>query len=164
MERGFAKAKADVCDEQAYNYVRDVRVYCEDLLRIMLRPESYELTENTLGALRALLVRYQREHVPPFNRPTFTRLTKALSEKESRAVVHMNATSHTNDGTIGLAQAEDVECYWKETLEKRFSDAFMLAADYDAYGGDSRLYAYPESVIEFPVSPSNAIGGANLLN
>ncbi len=163
LERGFAKAKADVCDEQAYNYVRDVRVYCEDLLRIMLRPESYELTKNTLGALKELLVRYQLERVPPYDRPTFTRLTKALNEKESRAVVHMNATSHTNDGTIGLAQAEDVECYWKKTLEKRFTDAFMLAADYDAYGGDSRLYAYPESVIEFPLSPSDAIAGANLL-
>ena len=75
----------------------------------------------------------------------------------------MNATSHTNDGTIGLSQAEDVERYWKNTLEKRFSDAFMLAADYDSYGSDSRLYTYPETIIEFPVSPSSAIAGANLL-
>ena len=163
LERGFAKAKAEGCDEQAYNYVRDVRVYCEDLLRIMLRPESYELTENTLGSLKGLLVRYQQTHVSPFNRPIFKRLTTALSEQNDDAVVYMNATSHTNDGTIGLAQAEDVDRYWKETLEKRFSEAFMLAADYDSYGGDSRLYAYPETIIEFPVTPSSAIAGANLL-
>ena len=163
LERGFAKAKSDGCDEQAYNYVRDVRVYCEDLLRIMLRPESYELTENTLGALKRLLVGYQEIHVPPFDRPIFIKLTKALSEKHNGAVVHMNATSHTNDGTIGLAQAEDVERYWKETLQKRFLKAFMVAADYDAYGGDSRLHAYPETIIEFPATPSNAIARANLL-
>lgn len=163
LERGFAKAQADGCDEQGYNYVRDVRVYCEDLLRIMLRPESYELTENTLGALRGLLVRYRKEHLPPFSRPIFARLTDALSESANKAVVYMNATSHTNDGTIGLAQAEDVERYWTKTLEKRFSDAFMLAADYDAYGDDPRLYTYPDSVIEFPTSQSNAIAGATLL-
>ena len=163
LERGFAKAKADGSDEQGYNYVRDVRVYCEDLLRIMLRPESYELTENTLGELKGLLAKYRKEHLPPFNRPIFVKLTKALSESADKAVVYMNATSHTNDGTIGLAQAEDVERYWTKTLEKRFSDAFMQAADYDAYGNDPRLYTYPESIIEFPASRSNAIAGASLL-
>ena len=162
LERGFAKAEADGSDEQGYNYVRDVRVYCEDLLRIMLRPESYELTENTLGALKGLLAKYRKEHVSPFNRPIFVKLTEALGESAATAIVYMNATSHTNDGTIGLAEAEDVECYWTKTLEKRFSDAFMLAADYDAYGNDPRLYAYPESVIEFPASQSSAIAGAIL--
>ena len=163
LERGFAKAKDDDCDEQGRNYVRDVRVYCEDLLRIMLRPESYELTKDTLGALKSLLAKYQSERVAPFDRPIFARLTKALSENAHEAVVYMNATNHTNDNTIGLAQAVDVEHYWKKTLEKRFADAFMQAADYDAYSGDSRLYTYPESVIEFPASPSNEIAGANLL-
>ncbi len=163
LERGFAKAKADDCDEQGYNYVRDVRVYCEDLLRIMLRPESYELSNNTLGTLTGLLDEYQKAHVGPFNRPIFVRLTKAISEKDHKEIVFMNATSHTNDGTIGLAQAEDVERYWMETLQRRFSDAFMLAADYDAYGDDPRLYTYPDAVIDFPVSKSNAIARASLL-
>ena len=53
----------------------------------------------------------------------------------------MNATSHTDDGTIGISQAEDVDRYWSNTLEKCFSNAFKLAADYDAYGNDPRLYS-----------------------
>ena len=163
LERGFAKAKACDSEEQGYNYVRDVRVYCEDLLRIMLRPESYELTTNTLGSLTNLLITYRKDKIPPFDRPIFTKLTDSLKESANKAVVYMNTTSHTNDGTIGLAEAEDVERYWTKTLKKRFSDAFMLAADYDAYGNDPRLYSYPESVIEFPSPRSDVIAQATLL-
>ncbi len=129
----------------------------------MLRPESYELTTNTLGALTDLLTKYRQDNVPPFNRPIFKKLTEALKEGANQAIVYMNATSHTDDGTIGLAQAEDVEQYWNTTLEKRFSNAFMLAADYDAFANDPRLYTYSETVVDFPASRSNAISGATLL-
>ena len=163
LERVFTKAKANHCDEQGRNYVRDVRVYCEDLLRIMLRPESYELTTNTLGALTGILTNYRKGNLPPFNRPPFKKLTDALNENTNKEIAYMNATSHTDDDTIGIAQAEDVERYWSKTLEKCFSNAFMQAADYDAYGNDPRLYSYPDSVIEFPVARSNVIAEANLL-
>ena len=163
LERVFAKAKADHSDDQGRHYVRDVRVYCEDLLRIMLRDESYELTTNTLGALTGLLTKYRKDNIPPFNRPPFKKLTDALNENTKNEIAYMNATSHTDDDTIGIAQANDVERYWSKTLEKCFSNAFMLAADYDAYGNDPRLYSYPKSVIEFPASRSNVISEANLL-
>ena len=162
LERLFIKAKAELCHERACEYVREVRVYCEDLLRIMLRPESYELTMNTLGALRGLLEKYRRDGIAPFDRPVFEKLTEALKESVHQPVAYMNASSHTNDGTVGLDQAEDVERYWTQTLQKRFSDAFMLAADFDAYGSDRRLYTYPQTVIEFPKSQCNSIGQANL--
>ena len=163
LDRLFAKAKEEHSDDQGYDYVRAVRVYCEDLLRIILRPESYELTTNTLGALTDLLEKYRQESIPPFNRPIFTRLTESLKESGNRAVVYMNATSHTDDGTIGLAQAEEVKGYWTTKLQKRFSDAFMLAADYDSYASDPRMYSYPETVIEFPRSRADAIAEASLL-
>ena len=163
LERLFTKAKAENNDDQGYDFVRAVRVYCEDLLRIMLRPESYELTTNTLGALTGLLETYRHDKIPPFNRPVFSRLTESLRESASRTVVYMNSTSHTDDGTIGLAQAEDVERYWTTKLKKRFSDAFMQVADYDSYASDPRLYTYPESVIEFPKAQADAIAKASLL-
>ncbi len=163
LERRFRDAQAAESDDEAYEYIRDVRVYCEDLLRIMLRPESYEITNDALGGLSQLLMTYQKEHLAPFNRPIFKKLTSALSEQKCKPIKLMNATHHTNDGTIGLAEAEDVEHYWRNTLQKRFEDAFMLAADYDAYGGDSRLYTYPETVIEFPATQSGVIASASLL-
>ena len=162
LERLFAATKESLCDEASVNYVRGVRVYCEDLLRIMLRPESYELTTNTLGALTQLLEKYSRDQVAPFNRPAFKKLTDSLRET-NRAVVYMNATSHTDDDTIGFTQAEEVEKFWNTRLRRCFSDAFKIAADYDAYGGDPRLYSYPETVIQFPQKGENVLGRAKLL-
>ena len=163
LDRLFAQAQTQQSSETSQGYIRAVRVYCEDLLRIMLRPESYELTTNTLGALTNVLTKYHREGIPPYNRPVFKRLATNLRETGNQPVVYMNATSHTDDGTIGFAQAEDVQRYWKDKLQKCFSDAFMLAADYDAYADDPRLYAYPDTVIQFPTDRSNAIAQANLL-
>ena len=163
LERLFSKAKSENSDDYGYCYVRDVRVYCEDLLRIMLRPESYESAGDTLGALRNLLERYGQETIPPFNRPPFRKLTESLREKGNQAIIHMNATHHTDDGTIGLAEAEDVERYWTTKLEKHFSEAFKLSADYDSYAGDPRLYTYSEAIVEFPKSRVNAIAKAHLV-
>ena len=116
LERVFAKAKADHDDDQGRNYVRDVRVYCEDLLRIMLRPESYELTKNTLGALTSLLTGHSKANIPPFNRPPFKKLTDALNENTHKEIAYMNATSHTDDGTIGISQAEPVNDFETPTV------------------------------------------------
>lgn len=163
LERRYSDAKDEDSDDKAYEYVREVRVYCEDLLRIMLRPESYKITGDTLGGLLGLLTTYQKDHVAPFNRPAFKKLTSLLNEQNNKEIKYMNATHHTNDGTIGLAQAEDVERYWRIKLQKSFADTFMVAADYDAYGADPRLYAYPQAVIEFPASRSAAVAEARLL-
>ena len=163
LDRGFSDAQAEQSDEKGYNYVQDVRVYCEDLFRIMLRPESYELTEDTLGSLKGLLIRYSQGHVPPFDRPIFKKLVSALDANTNPPVNFMNATSHTNDGTVGLAQAEDVHRFWNNILKRRFEDAFMLVADYDAYAGDPRLYDYPEPTIVFPSSRSEVLSQVTLL-
>ena len=162
LDRLFSAVKESQCDEAGVNYVRGVRVYCEDLLRIMLRPESYELTTNTLGALTNLLEKYRRDHIAPYNRPAFKKMTDALKETH-KAVAYMNATSHTDDDTIGFAQAEEVEKFWTRTLQRCFSDAFKVAADYDSYGGDSRLYSYPDAVVQFPERADNALARANLI-
>ena len=162
LDRLFSAAKESQYDEASVNYVRGVRVYCEDLLRIMLRPESYELTTNTLGALTNLLEKFRRDHIAPYNRPAFKKMTDALKETH-KAVAYMNATSHTDDDTIGFVQAEEVEKFWTSRLQRCFSDAFKVAADYDAYGGDSRLYNYPDAVIQFPQRADNSLARANLL-
>ena len=163
LERQYTEAHSEQCDDKGRKYVREVRVYCEDLLRIMLRPESYELTTNTLGALTDLLTKHGQNKIAPFDRPVFKKLTNSLKENSDPAIVYMNASSHTDDGTIGLAEAEDVERYWTKTLKRLFSDAFKVAADYDAYAGDPRLYTYRDTVIEFPTSRPSRIAQANLL-
>ena len=150
LERQFDKAAKDQDDEEGYRYVQQVRIYCEDLLKIILRPESYEIHGDTLGNLCGLLSTLRGNHIAPFNRTVFQKLIKSLNEQTVAIMKVINATHHTYDGTIGYAQAEDVKAYWDKTLEKAFVNAFRLAADYDAYGSVTRLVDWRENVIPFP--------------
>ena len=163
LERLYAEAEARQSDEKGWEYVRRVRTHCEDLLRIMLRPESYELTKNSLGALADLLIQNSSKRIAPFDRPIIKRLIESLDAKTQPAIGLMNKASHTDDGTIGLAQAQDVEEHWRKEMSKRFSEAFRLVANYDAFGGDPKLYSYPENVIDFPASSSQEISKAILV-
>lgn len=150
LERQFEKAAQDQDDEEGYRYVQQVRVYCEDLLKIMLRPESYEIHGDTLGNLCKLLSNLRGQHIAPFNRGVFQTLTQSLNDKTAPIMKMINATHHTYDGTIGFAQAEEVKAYWDKTLEKAFMNAFRLTADYDAYGSVTRLVDWRENAISFP--------------
>ena len=69
----------------------------------------------------------------------------------------INASHHTYDGTIGFAQAEDVQKYWKSRLHHAFINAFRLASDFDAYGGASRLFVWQDNVVKFPGGHSEKI-------
>jgi len=150
LNRQFDKASTDNNDEEGYIYVQQVRTYCEDLLKIMLRSESYEIGGDTLGKLCMLLKKLHDDHIDPFNRSVFLKLIRLLNEKTVPQVKIINASHHTYDRTIGFAEAEDIHKYWKEKLQTAFINAFRLAADFDAYGGVSRLFAWRENVSQFP--------------
>ncbi|WP_299959415.1 hypothetical protein [uncultured Roseobacter sp.] len=150
LDRQFSKASVDRDDEEGYRYVLAVRVYCEDLLKIILRPESYEISGDTLGKFCELLSKLSSDEVAPYNRSVFQKLIKLLNEQSVPVIKIINASHHTYDGTIGYAQAEEVHKYWKEKLQTAFINAFRLAADFDAYGGVSRLFAWEDNVIAFP--------------
>lgn len=157
LDRQFSKASIDQDDEEGYRYVQAVRVYCEDLLKIMLRPESYEISGDTLGKLCELLSKLKADDISPFNRSAFLKLVKLLNEQSEPVIKVINASHHTYDGTIGYAQAEDVEKHWKGKLQKAFVNAFRLTADFDAYGGVSRLFAWEDNVVAFPGGHSDKI-------
>ncbi len=150
LGRQFDKAKRDKNDEEGYRYVQMVRVHCEDLLKIMLRPEAFEISGETLGKLCELLAKLRNDHIDPFNRTYFETLLNLLNEKTQPVIKIINASHHGNKDTIGYAQAEDVERYWREKLKKAFSNAFRLASDYDAYKGVPFLFAWNDNVATFP--------------
>ena len=150
LDRQFARAEKDHDEYEGYLYVRQVRTYCEDLLRIMLRPEAYENANDTLGKLCELLSTLNKDGVAPYNRRYFEKLLDLLSEKNQPIKKLINASNHTYDKTIGYAQALDVQKYWKNKLQKAFVNAFRLAADYDAYAGVTRLFAWEDNIIDFP--------------
>ena len=150
LERHFDSAESSNDNKAGYEYIQMVRVYCEDLLKIMLRPESYEILGGTLGRLRDLLAQLRRDHVAPYNRRPFEELIKLLDEKKQAMVKIIHDSHHVFDGTVGLAEARDVRAYWNKSLQKAIVNAYRLLADYEAYGGASFLFAWQDNVAAFP--------------
>lgn len=154
LERFFEKADQDKNDEDGFTYVQQVRIYCESLLKIMLRPEAVDLHRDTVGNLLQRLAQLRDSHIPPYNRPPFGRLIRSLdpstSKKSKEFLQVINDTHHNFDGTIGYTEALKVNSYWKSNVENAFSKAFDLASDFDAYGGVTRLFDWPDNVIQFP--------------
>ena len=157
LGRTFDDASATKDDRKGYSYIQMMRVYCEDLLRIMLRPESYELNGNTMGPLRDLIRNRRKDHIHPFNRSVFLKLIDLLDEKKEQRMKIINESHHTFDGTVGFTEAEDVEKFWRNSLQPAFLRAFRLAADYDAYGGVTRLFNWVENVVAFPDGHSQSL-------
>jgi len=157
LERQFEKASSDEDDEEGYKYVQQVRVYCEGLLKIMLRPESFEISGTTLSPLIDLLRKLNADGIAPYNRSTFVKLANLLDSKTQPIIKTINESHHAFNGTIGYSQAIDVRLYWKTKLERIFIHAFRRAADFDAYGGVSHLFPESENVIEFPVGHTEKI-------
>ena len=82
LGRRFDKASVDQDDQLGYEYVQSVRVYCEDLLRIMLRPESYEIMGDSLGKFSDVIRNRRAKHIDPFNRAVFLSLVNFLDENK----------------------------------------------------------------------------------
>ena len=154
LERLFEKANEYKNDEDGFNYVQQVRMYCESLFKIMLRPEAVNSQRDTLGKLLEHLAKLRRNRIAPYNRVAFDRLIKSLhpsTNKDSNEFRQLiNEPHHNFDGTIGYAEALTVRSYWKGKVEKEFSKAFDLVSDYDAYVGVTRQIDWPENVIQFP--------------
>ena len=71
---------------------------------------------------------------------------------------------HQFDSTIGVAQAEDVKCFWETTLEKQVHQAFQVYAQFEAFSGDPRIFAWDDTVVAFPTSHRDDIKKLTLKN
>lgn len=103
----------------AYEYNVDVRRYCEDLLKIMLRAEEPTVCDMTIGDLAKLLKERRDASVAPFSHVAFDKLYKTLSGGGGKQMKSINESHHVFDGTIGLAEAGDVKIFWETTLQNQ---------------------------------------------
>ena len=79
LARTYAQAHADNDDTLGHRYVLEIRTYCEDLLKIMLRCEGPGVADMTLGELGDLLKKLRNGSVSPFNRPPFQDLLNTVA-------------------------------------------------------------------------------------
>jgi len=157
LERGWNDAKANNDDALARKYISDVRVYCEDLLKFMLRGEGPHIASLSLDGLKQELKRLQEGAVVPFNRRAFVDLRNTLDGGGGKSMKLINESHHRDDGTIGLAEAEDVKKVWDGVLQKQISTAFHVFAEYEAHYGDPRTFTWEKNVVELPTSQNAEI-------
>ena len=78
LQKAWREANDNNDDSRARDYISDVRMYCEDLLKFMLRGEDPDISDLSLDGLRRGLKSLHDTHVPPFDRKAFSDLLKTL--------------------------------------------------------------------------------------
>ena len=151
-------------DARARDYIGDVRIYCEDLLKFMLRGEGPEISDHSLDKLKRELRRLCDAHVPPFDRKPFTDLCNTLGGGGGAPMTLINAAHHKDDESIGLAQATDVKEFWETKLMGQIHEAFALYDQYESFYGEPRSFPWAKTVVRFPTGFREDLKGLRLRN
>lgn len=163
VDRRYDEAILKNDDSIARKFISDVRIYTEDLLKCMMRAESTKIADGSLDFLRNELKRLREAQVPPFNRQVFKELVNMLIGGGGNPMNIINDSHHKDDATIGVAQAEDVKKFWDEKLRPKLHEAFGVFAQFEAFAGEQRLFAWKANVVEFPASQKETLGKITLM-
>ena len=164
LVRAYDVAIGNNNDEQAHKYISDVRIYCEDLLKCIMRDRVPKIVNMNLDSLKRELAKLRKLSVAPFNRQAFTELSNTLSGGGGNEMKIINDSHHQFDGTIGVAQAKEVKLFWETTLEKQLHQAFQVHAQFEAFSGDPRVFTWEDTVVDFPASVRDDIKKLTLKN
>ncbi len=161
----FADAQATNDDQKGHAYVQKVRIYLEDLLKIMLRAEDPDIVNKTLDELATLMKARRTASVPPFTNPSFGKLLEYIAGGGGgKAMQYINEAHHHFDGTIGVAQAIDVRKFWEEKVESRLHTCFKIFSEFEAHVGEPRLFAWMDNVVEFPTTDAADLRAATFFH
>jgi len=151
LTSAYSEAAASNDDEKGHAYVLKVRTYCEDLLKIVLRAEGPGVSDLALDKIVSILKDRRGGSVPPFTNPSFGKLLETIGGGGGgKPMRYLNEVHHKFDGTIGTAQAEDVNAFWKTKLQSQLHTCFKIFAEFEAYAGEPRLFAWMDNVVEIP--------------
>lgn len=161
LQRIYDEAIANNEDAKAREYIRKVRIYCEDLIKFMLRSINNKIADMTLGELRGELISLCKAHVAPFDRKAFEALINALNGSE-KAIQYINDQHHKDDETFGVAEADVVKAYWDRTLLDKIHTAFGVFDTFELYAGEPRTFPWAKNVIDFPGGHKSEVRAANM--
>lgn len=150
LQRAYDAAIIQNDDKLAHQFISDTRIYCEDLLKCIMRAEGNGIADMNLTSLNKNLKALSDAHIPPFDRDPFATLREMIGGGGGAPINHINASHHQYDGTIGVAQARDVKAYWDKKLQVKIHQCFEASAQYDAFGSDPRIYSWDDTVLPFP--------------
>ncbi len=151
LQRAWQEASENNDDSRARDYISDVRIYCEDLLKFMLRGEGPDIPHFSLGGLIRKLKDLHDDHVPPFDRKVFSQLINTFCGGGGKPMNLINETHHKDDESIGLAQASEVKNFWEGKLMGQIHDAFAVYDRYESFYGEPRTFPWAKTVVDFPI-------------
>ncbi len=164
LQKSWNYANDNNDDSYARDYISDVRIYCEDLLKFMLRGEGPNISNLSLDSLARELSRLHNDHVAPFDRMVFTNLINTLKGGGGRPMKLINEAHHKDDESIGLAQAREVKDFFDDKLMTQVHDCFAVFDQYESYYGEPRTFPWDKTVVEFPIGFRDELGDIILKN
>ena len=156
FERKFAEAESSNNDAAAREYIRLLRIHVETLLKWMLRADGHAQDGGNLDSLRRFLTELRTARTPPYNRKCFETLLKRIDGGELHIRL-LNNPPHTDDESIGVAEAKRLHDHWTKYLRDALYDAFDEMRCYEAYRGDPRLYPLEVANQNLPVQHADAL-------
>jgi hypothetical protein len=162
LDRAWKEASEQQSDALARGYIADIRIYCEDLLKFMLRGEGPHISAMSLDGLKQELKRLHEAHVPPFNRRAFTDLRNTLTSGGGKNIKLINESHHKDDESIGLSQATDVKAFWDKTLREQIHEAFSVYDKFESFYGEPRTFPWAKNVIVFPSGHNTEVKALNI--
>lgn len=149
LDRKWAVTQALKTPKAGRDYMSDVRVYVEGLLRLMLRGEEPLVSSFVIGDSREKLRQLNDSGIAPWDRSEFKKLVGALN-KGLAPVKHIETAHHATGIHLGMAEAIDVETFWRKTLRPALERGFRLAREYHLlHGGLKGLHA-AEPLVTLP--------------
>ena len=147
LDRCWTETVAANSNAAGATYIAKVRVYVEGLLRLMLRGEDSQALSVVggfvVGDSRNKLSHLHDKGLAPWDRSEFENLINAL-DKNATSIKHMEISHHTGGSQLGMAEAQDVEEYWRKKLKPKLQRAFRLAGQhYLMHGGLNALHVQP---------------------
>jgi hypothetical protein len=142
LETLWKRVQAERTPSAAQDYLAQQRIEVESMLRLLLRGEGAAIRSAIWADLRSRLESLHTKGVPPFSRPTLSRLLGLISPSV-KEVKFINWSHHFKPEDIGFAQAEEVERYWRKSLHDVLQECFSIRRDHLLYYGDKPLAHFP---------------------
>jgi SOS-response transcriptional repressor LexA len=130
-------------------YMGAARVYLEGLLRLMLRGEDAKVSSFVIGDSREKLGHLNKLGIGPWDRSEFKNLVGLLGKNVTQ-IKCIESAHHASGVHLGMAEAIDVELYWRKSLNPALDRCFRVSREYLLIHGGLKALHAPEPGISLP--------------
>lgn len=148
LKRSWTDAIEKKTPEAAQAFLSKARIYLETMLKIMLRGEADTRT-LTVGKLRDKIKELNTSRVTPWSRSVFKDLANLLERRPE--IQHLESSHHSTGLTLGMAEATDVEKFWRKDIGPQLEKAFRAIREYRLLHGESKAMHADPSVVVMPL-------------